>query len=395
MTPFRPHDLLIAEEPAVDFPTAPLSSPIHPTSVYACQSTQQAEELLKGEAEGYVYQRDGHPNAAALADACRRWHGAEEAAVTASGMAALSLALLSQLQAGDRLLVGRRIYGRSLQLLEAEASRWGVQTEIVETSDLGEVETALRRPAKMVVTETLANPRLRVAHLERLAELSHDAGALLLIDNTFASPYLCRPLEWGADLVVESVTKMINGHSDVTLGWLCGRQEIWERVPATLSTWGLTSSPFDCWLALRGAASLALRMRQACGNALKAAGFLAERIGADRVDYPGLPNHPDHALAQRQFGGEFGSMITFHLENRAAADRLISRLVSRIPFCPSLGEIRTTLSHPQSTSHLALSEQERKALGVVGGTIRLSVGAESPEYVLESLEHGLGGASLE
>jgi cystathionine beta-lyase/cystathionine gamma-synthase len=196
-------------------------------------------------------------------------------------------------------------------------------------------------------------------------------------------------LDWGADLVLESVTKIINGHSDVTLGLLAGRSEFWDRVPSAAATWGLVSSPFDCWLALRGMASLALRCERACENARKSAEFLAAQPQVERVDYPGLPGHPDHALASQQFGGRFGWMVAFHLRGgRAAADALIDA-ARDIPFCPSLGEISTTLSHPESTSHRGLSPQERANLGISGGTIRLSVGCESSEFILKALERGL------
>jgi cystathionine beta-lyase/cystathionine gamma-synthase len=350
---------------------------------------------LAGEMQGYVYSRDGHPNAELLAEKCRELHGASRAAICGSGMSALAVAALAQLAAGDHLLVSDKLYGRSSQLLTSELGRLGIIGTLVDTNDLKATEAAITPSTRLVVVETITNPLLRVSHLAALAELAHAKGARLLVDNTFASPVLCRPLEFGADLVVESLTKIMNGHSDVLLGLLCGRDDCWVRVPLVLSAWGLSSSPFDCWLAGRGLGTLALRIERAAANALTAARFLSTHVKVSLVHYPGLPAHPDHELAQKQLSGRFGHVVTFNLaggraEGRAAAERFITA-ARRIPFCPSLGDLSTTLSHPASTSHRSLSPEAREAQGISEGTIRLSVGIESSEAVLEALEEGLAG----
>ena len=370
--------------------TQPMAPAMYPTSVWMCNDTDQAEQILAGQMDGYVYQRDRHPNADALAEKVALLHGAEEVAVTSSGMAAMSLALLSQLQAGDHLIASSQIYGRSLQLLTEEAGRFGVSSTTVDTCDHSQVAAAMRPATKLVVVETIANPRLQVADLAGLAELVHGNGAKLLVDNTFATPILCRPLDHGADFVLESASKMMNGHSDVMLGLLGGRTDDWQRVPTVLSAWGLASGPFECWLAARGLASLHLRAERAFSNACSVADFLANRTDVHAVDFPGLPDHPHHELAVRQFGDRFGSIVTFQLDGgRTAADAFIER-AKQIPFSPSLGETATTLSHPESTSHRGLSDEERDALGISGGTIRLSVGTESADFVLAALREGLG-----
>jgi cystathionine beta-lyase/cystathionine gamma-synthase len=239
--------------------------------------------------------------------------------------------------------------------------------------------------------ETISNPQLRVCDLAALADAAHDYGARLLVDNTFAGPTVCRPLEFGADLVVESLTKIMSGHSDVLLGLLCGRRDAWPRVASAMSTWGWSASPFDCWLAARGLASLALRAERAGTNALAAANFLAGHSKTSAVQFPGLPNHPDHTLASRQFQGQFGSMVTFTLAGgRPAAEKFIAA-ARGIPFCPSLGDISTTLSHPESTSHRSMPTADREAQGIFGGTIRLSLGVESAETIVAALEEGLAG----
>jgi cystathionine beta-lyase/cystathionine gamma-synthase len=294
------------------------------------------------------------------------------------------------LNPGDHVVASRLLYGKSRFLLTQEAARWGLKCTLVDPRNLGEVAAAIvKNQTKLVVVETIANPLLETADVEALAETAHARGALLLVDNTFATPVLFRPLEHGADLVLESLTKMMNGHSDVMLGLLCGREELGERMPGVISAWGLTASPFDCWLAFRGLATLHLRMDRASASALKTAEFLAGRSEVDLVYYPGLRDHGTHDVAVRQFGGRFGSIVSFRLRGgRGAADAFIAA-AQQIPFCPSLGEVSTTLSHPETTSHRGLSPEERQALGIDGGVIRLSIGVESPEFIVEAIEQGL------
>ena len=382
----RPED--ICPRPAGPPPstTQPHAPPIQLASVWECDTTEQANQLLEGEISGYVYQRDGHPNADMFADQCRLLHGAERVAITSSGMAALAAAVLSQLSHGDHVVVSNQLYGRSAQLLTAEAGRYGVQHTMADPHELATLSEAFQDNTRLLVVETITNPQLRVADLAKLAELAHRHQALLLVDNTFATPALCRPLEFGADLVMESVSKMMNGHSDVMLGMLAGPARLWDRVPQAVAAWGLASSPLDCWLALRGLGTLALRMTRASANAQLVAEFLScQQPLVESVQYPGLPSHPDHELANQQFGDQFGSMVTFNLGGgQAAADAFIEA-AQEIPFCPSLGELSTTLSHPVSTSHRKLNDVERDKVGITSGTIRLSIGIESADYVLKSL----------
>ncbi|MDX1944289.1 MAG: aminotransferase class I/II-fold pyridoxal phosphate-dependent enzyme [Pirellulaceae bacterium] len=389
----NPDDLCPRPLPLPQSATIPHAPPIWPASVWECESPQQADDMLGGAAAGYVYQRDGHPNAHLLAEKCRQLHGAERAAVTATGMGALAAALLSQMQTGDHAVVGSRVYGKTLTLFGIEASRLGISMTAIDTCDLAATERAITPQTKLLLAETIANPLLEVADIAALAEIAHRKKVTLLIDNTFASPIVCRPLELGADLVMESLTKTMNGHSDVILGLLCGRAAIWPRVPAVLSAWGLASSPFDCWLAQRGLSTAHLRIERGCENALAAAEFLLSQSPVvDQVAYPGLPSHPQHELARRQFGERFGTIVAFRLSGgRPAADRFICG-ATKIPFCPSLGELSTTLSHPETTSHRGLTAEQRAALGITGGTIRLSVGTESAPFIRDALAEGLRAA---
>ena len=388
--PANPDDLCPQPDRVESGATEPLVPAIYPAAVYRCDDPAQANALLGGELPGYVYRRDGHPNADVLAEKCRQLHGAERAAICASGMSALAAVLLAHLESGDHVVVSDALYGRSVQLFTKEAKRLGIDATIVDVCDLAAFGAALQpSKTKLVVLETISNPLLRVADISKVAEAAHATGARLLVDNTFASPAVCRPLELGADLVMESLTKIINGHSDVLLGLVCGPSASWDRMDLAISCWGLNSNPFDCWLAARGLGTMALRVERSSDNALAAAKLLAEELPEGSVHYPGLPGHPDHLLATRQFADRFGSIVTFTLPGGTAAATKFIQHASRIPFSPSLGDLSTTLSHPESTSHRGLSPEERERLGIFGGTIRLSVGIESPEWVCGGIREGL------
>ncbi|MDZ4819377.1 MAG: aminotransferase class I/II-fold pyridoxal phosphate-dependent enzyme, partial [Planctomycetota bacterium] len=344
----RPEDVCTHVGERTAMPTVPHATPLYTSTVYQCADIAQAEGILSGAENGYVYRRDGNPNADLLAEKCRLLHGAERAALAATGMGALSLALLSHCQAGDHLLISNRLYGRSLALFGQEAARLGIRSTAVDTCDLTAVQSAITDRTQLIVVETITNPMLRVSNIRELASIAHQRSALLLVDNTFASPLVCQPLKLGADLVHESLTKIMNGHSDVVLGLLCGSNSLWSRVPGVLSTWGLAASPFDCWMAERGLSTLHLRVRQANENAHCVAEMLCQHAAVASVQYPGLPTHVDHELARQQFGDRFGSVVTFEL---AAGQSGVQRFIEAggIPFCPSLGEVDTTMSHPAST----------------------------------------------
>jgi cystathionine beta-lyase/cystathionine gamma-synthase len=254
------------------------------------------------------------------------------------------------------------------------------------------VRQALREPTVAVFVETISNPLLRVPDLPRLAEWAHAAGARLIVDNTFATPVLMQPLEHGADLVIESLTKQINGHSDVTLGVICGRDETLGRLAWDRSViWGTASaSGFDCWLAQRGMKTLRLRVRAAAANAARVADWLAEQSAVRRVIYPGRPDHPDHERAMRLLPQGQGAIVSFELAGGREAVNAFLRAAPGVPFAPSLGGAGTTCSHPASTSHRHDAAAERDRLGITDGLVRLSVGVEEVEEILAELQRGLG-----
>ena len=325
--------------------------------------------------DDYVYQRERHPNSDELADALARWHRAERACMTSSGMAALALAAVARLEQGDRVAVSNQLYGKTQTLWRNELRRFGVEHSIVNPLDMNSVREGLATGAKLLLVETIANPMLRVANIQALADAARAASAEFLVDNTFASPWLFRPMQWGADWVMESVSKMINGHSDVMLGALLGSGKAWDRVGAALTAWGWSAAPLQCWLASRGLATLDVRMERSCQNALELADWLQGQPRVREVIYPGLKSHPDHELARTQFGDRYGVMLTFRLDD--GGESFLARCGSAgLPFAPSLGEHQTTLSHPASTSHRGLSDDERAEIGVDSQVIRVSVGVE-------------------
>jgi len=369
--------------------TDPLVPPPQLSAVYRFESLEHVEAVYGGERPGFIYARDGHPNAAQLAARVADLEGAEAAFVAASGMAALAAVLLDGLESGDHVVYAEQLYGRTITLIEHELRRFGVASTAFDAQNPESLEAALagaERP-RLVLVESLSNPLLRLPNLPRLAAIAHAASARLIVDHTFA-PLLCRPLDLGADLVVHSATKLIGGHSDLTLGVIAGDRVTLERLAHRASTFGLSGHPFECWLAARGLATLALRVERVCATAIELARRLEAHPAVATVHYPGLPEHPDHKRALATFGERFGGIVTLDLGSRDRADRFIRRL-EHIPFSPSLGDVATTLSHPESTSHRALDPETRQRLGITPRLIRLSIGLEDPEDLWNDLDAAL------
>lgn len=372
-------------------PSQPLAPPLYGSAVYTFPDLDALEAVYRGEASGYVYARDSHPNATWLAEGLARLESGRWAIVTASGMAALALTITALVRAGDLVVASRRLYGRTWQLLTEELPRWSVRTYLVDLADAAALGQALAQRPRLMLVETLSNPTLRVADIPYLAEQCHRVGALLLVDNTFATPALCKPLEWGADLVVESLTKMLGGHSDVTLGAVIGRSgDLLERLRRACTIWGWTGNPFDCWLAWRGLQTFALRMQQASHTAMLLADWLAQLPGILRVIYPGRPDHPEHELAKKLFGGLFGNMLSVELAGGREAVNAFLRQQKTIVLAPSLGDVRTICTHPASTSHRYAPPEERACEGITDGLLRISVGLEPLETLQSAICQGLG-----
>lgn len=368
--------------------SVPLVPPLYQSSVYTLPDLDALDRIMNGAAPGFIYARDGHPNARHLAEQLAAVEGANWSVVCGSGMGAIGAVVLSTVSQGERIVASNRLYGRTTQLFVEEMPRFGVRSTLVDANDLAAVRAALKEPARLLFVETLSNPMLRVVDLEELVGLADDNDCRLVVDNTFATPVLCRPLDFGAHFVMESLTKMIGGHSDVTLGVLCGREDLIAEATRTVSIFGLASNPFDCWLALRGLTTLPLRMKAASANAAALADWLASQPGVTRVIYPGRSDHPDHELAGRVLRHGYGNMLCFELDNRDAVNHFM-RHARGVPFSPSLGHTMTTCSHPATTSHRYASPAEKRRQGISDGLIRLSVGVEELKDIREEMAKGL------
>ncbi|MER3478970.1 MAG: PLP-dependent transferase [Meiothermus sp.] len=371
-----------AEKPSNE----PISQPIYQSASWTFRDLDEVDAVYEGRQTGAIYGRNGTPNHRALEALFTALHGAEAAVACTSGMSALSATFLALLGAGDKVVASRELYGSTLNVLR-DMSRFGVHTVTVEIDDFAALERGLEG-AKLLMLETSSNPRLRVPDLEGLSALAHRHGAAVVVDNTFASPYHCRPLEFGVDLVMESLTKFINGHSDVMMGGVAGRRELLEPVRAVAVRMGLVSNPNECWLAVRGAETFELRMARASANALELAQFLEAHPKVRKVHYPGLPSHPDYPVAQKALRNGSAAMLSFELEPSRAAVNTLLHSLKYIRMALSLGGTSTTLSHPATSSHRFLSLSERDALGLHDGFLRMSVGIEN----LEDLRQDLQGA---
>lgn len=370
-------------------PSTPLTAPLYTSAVYTLPDLDALDRILDSQEAGFIYARDAHPNARRLAAQLAELEKAQWALITSSGMAAISALVLASVEHGQRVVASHRLYGRTTQLFQQELPRLGVQTTFVDIGDLDAVQSALQTPARLMFVETMSNPLLRVADLPNLARLAHEAKCLLVVDNTFATPVLARPLELGADLVMESLTKMIGGHSDVTLGLVCGSNDMLPEVSQVSSIWGFSSNPFDCWLAERGLNTLPLRMKTASANAAVLAEWLSQQPGVTRVVYPGRADHPDRELAGCLLQGGFGNMLCFDLAGGRDAVNRFMRQAPGIPFSPSLGHTTTTCSHPATTSHRYVSPAEKERQGITEGLVRLSVGVEDLSLIQSEMAKGL------
>ena len=371
----------------------PLATPIQPSVVYTSESPDALDAIYGGLTPGYTYAREGHPNADALARRIDAMEGAEGGLVVGSGMAAVSLALLGAAEAGDHILGGDQLYGRSLRLMSETLPRMGIATSLADPTDTAAMVAAIRPETKLVLIEVVSNPTIRVADVEGIVRAAKDRGVLVAVDNTFTTPRAFRPFDHGADIVIHSVTKLLAGHSDATLGYVAARDPaIRDRIRTTAITMGFTPSPFDCWLAERGLMSFDLRYDRAEATAKRLADALAAMPGVRKVLYPTRADHPDHNRAAALLGARGSHMLSFEVEGgRAAANRLV-RAVPDLAFAPTLGDIGTTLSHPPTSSHRGLTPEARAALGIGEGFFRVSVGCEDPEFLIAEFGRAVDAA---
>jgi cystathionine gamma-lyase/cystathionine beta-lyase/cystathionine gamma-lyase/homocysteine desulfhydrase len=360
--------------------TGAVTVPIYPTSTYVQQGI--------GEHKGYEYSRVSNPTRTRLEENLAALEGGVAAPVFASGMAAIN-AIVSMLKSGDHVVCGNDLYGGTPRLFNQVVAGFGVEFSYVDTSDARNVERAIRKNTRMAYVETPTNPLMRLSDLAAISEICRHKKLSLVVDNTFMSPYFQQPLALGADMVVHSTTKFLNGHSDGLGGVVvCAKQEDADKLAFLQKAAGAILSPFECWLVLRGVKTLAARMEIHDRSGRIVADFLAKHTKVKAVLYPGLPDHPQHALARRQMTG-FGSMITFETGSLKNANKLLKK-VRLCSLGESLGGVETLISHPATMTHAGLGVKGRKAIGITDGMVRISVGIEDVDDILDDLDQALG-----
>lgn len=364
------------------------SEALYLTSSFVFDNAAQAAARFSGEEEGFVYGRFSNPTASAMQERLAALEGGEACIATASGMAAILSTVMALMKAGEHIVAAQSIFGATQQLFGNIFSKFGVETTFVASSDPAVFRAALRPQTRMVFIETPSNPLTEIFDIAALAEVAHAAGVLLVVDNCFCSPALQRPLELGADLVIHSATKYLDGQGRVLGGAVVGRKELTEEVFKFLRTAGPTISPFNAWIILKGIETLRIRMEAQSANALELARWLEAQPQVARVFYPGLPSHPQHALALKQQKSG-GAILSFEVRGgREQAWRVVdsTQLVS---ITANLGDTKTTITHPASTTHGRISAEARAASGISEGLLRLAVGLESVEDLKADLARGL------
>jgi methionine-gamma-lyase len=372
----------------------PSSVPIYQTATFASVDAQELGDVAADPHAGFAYSRLSNPTSSALGAAYAELAGGEAGVALASGMGAIHAALASQLKAGDRVVAPLAAYGSTRTQLVDSFARFGVIVDFADLTDNAAAAAAIATaPTRVVYAETIANPTTVVTDHATVARLAHEHGATYIVDNTFASPYLCRPLELGADLVVESATKFLSGHSDVIAGVVAGRKDLIRPVEKVQIDTGATIGPFDAFLVLRGILTLAVRLERHARTAAALAPWLERQDGVQRVLYPGLPSHPQHAVATRQFRpGLAGGMLAVELAGGRAAGRAVVDALTVTELTASLGSVHTMVVHPPSTSQRQMSEAELAAAGITPGLLRISVGLEDLEDLQDDFAAALAVA---
>jgi cystathionine gamma-synthase len=378
---------------AVPSVNAPKVQPIVQSAVYTFTDLAQVDRVLGGEEPGYFYGRFGLPNLTSLEQLLAELEGAEAGLVTGSGMAAITLALLSTLNAGDHLVAAEELYGGTTVLLRDVLPRYSIETTFVDPTDPAAVAAAITPHTRAVLVETLSNPTLRLPDLHALARTAHARGAIFMVDNTLATPVLCRPLEFGADVVIHSVTKYLAGHDDVIAGVVMGTTDFITRCRALGTLLGTSLGPFDAWLAERGIKTLALRMHRISSTTQTLAEHLAEQRDVTRVLYPGLRTHPQFALARELLPKGAAGILSFEIAGGLEGVTRFLSALEGIPLAASLGGTATMVTHPGKMSHRGVSREERERLGITDGLLRMAVGIEEPSDLIAALDRALRAVS--
>jgi O-succinylhomoserine sulfhydrylase len=371
------------------------SEALYLTSGYVQPSAEASARRFAGEEDGYTYGRSGNPTVSSFEMRLAALEGSEAALATSSGMSSVMLMLFSLLKAGDHVVYSQSMFGSTLKLIGSEFARFGVESTVVSQTDLAAWKAAIRPNTKILFAETPTNPLTEVCDIAALADMAHNAGALLAVDNCFATPILQRPMAMGADIVMHSGTKYLDGQGRVMAGALCASEKlIKEKLLPVMKNSGMVLSPFNAWVVLKGLETLDIRMRAQSANAHAMAQWLEQHLAVSRVYYPGLASHPQHDLALKQMSGMGGAVLSFDVkaadpqQARTRAFHVLDSLRT-LSLCTNLGDTKTLLTHPASTSHGKLSEDQRQAAGIGQGMIRFAAGLEHLDDMKADLLRGL------
>lgn len=368
-----------------------LAMPIYQTSTFIFDSAEQGGRRFALEEAGYIYTRLGNPTTTVLENKIAALEEGEAAVATSSGMGAISSTLWTVLKAGDHVVTDKTLYGCTFALMCHGLTRFGIEVTFVDTSNLDEVKNAMKKNTRVVYLETPANPNLKIVDLKALSKLAHtNPNTLVIVDNTFATPYMQKPLKLGADIVVHSVTKYINGHGDVIAGLVITNKELADQIRfvGLKDMTGAVLGPQDAYYIIRGMKTFEIRMERHCKNAKKVVEFLNKHPKIERVYYPGLETHPGHEIAKKQMK-DFGAMISFELKGGFEAGKTLLNNLKLCSLAVSLGDTETLIQHPASMTHSPYTKEEREAAGITDGLVRLSVGLENVEDIIADLEQGL------
>ena len=368
-----------------------LAMPIYQTSTFIFDSAEQGGRRFALEEAGYIYTRLGNPTTTVLENKIAVLEEGEAGVAMSSGMGAISSTLWTVLKAGDHIVTDKTLYGCTFALMNHGLTRFGVEVTFVDTSNLDEVKNAMKKNTRVVYLETPANPNLKIVDLEALSKIAHtNPNTLVIVDNTFATPYMQKPLKLGADIVVHSVTKYINGHGDVIAGLVVTNKELADQIRfvGLKDMTGAVLGPQDAYYIIRGMKTFEIRMERHCKNAKKVVEFLNKHPKIEKVYYPGLETHPGHEIAKKQMK-DFGAMISFELKGGFEAGKTLLNSLKLCSLAVSLGDTETLIQHPASMTHSPYTKEEREAAGITDGLVRLSVGLENVEDIIEDLEQGL------
>ena len=373
-------------------PHGTLATPIYQTSTFVFENARQGGRRFALEEEGYIYSRLGNPTNTVVEEKVAALEGAQAAVSTSSGMGAVTSAIWPLVQAGDHIVAGKTLYGCTFSFFEHGLTRYGVQVSFVDTRNPEEVRAAMRPNTKVVYLETPANPNMYLCDIQAISHMAHEQNpeVTVMVDNTYCTPYLCRPIELGADVVLHSATKYLNGHGDVIAGFVVGSKAYIDNVRlfGIKDLTGSVLGPFEAYLIARGMKTLAIRMQAHCANAQKVAEFLEKHPKVTSIAYPGLPSFPQYELAKKQMALP-GAMIAFEVEGGLESGRKLMDSLHLCALAVSLGDAETLIQHPASMTHSPYTPEERAASGISEGLVRLSVGLEDAEDIIADLKQGL------